>query len=184
MMGTDKSGNSKSGSRKKSEPVFLQIGQLRKPHGIRGEINLHLSANFPLELGVGSALYIGSIRQLYRIDTVRAAGNHLIVSFRGISDREVVQNLTNQNVFVQESQLPERAIEEFYFHEVVGMDVQNENGEVIGKIQDILSTGANDVYIIKPTHGEEEILIPAISSVVLGVDKESNLMIVKLQEWY
>ncbi len=114
----------------------------------------------------------------------RGYGNPLIISLDNIKTRESVQLLSNKKIFIQESQLPELKEGDFFYSEIVGMDVQDEKGVKLGRIRKILSTGSNDVYIMESVIESREILIPAIASVILSIDIEENLMIVCLPEWY
>jgi len=172
-----------TGSDSKTEPVFFQIGRLQKAHGIRGEIKLNLSINFPLDISTGSKLFIGKEHKPYIIASSRGQLNLLIVSFETISNRETVQRLINKNVYVQFDQLPKQDEKKFYFHEVIGMNVKDEFGAQIGKIREIIETGANDVYVVDPEDGEKEILIPAIKSVVQDIDRKTKTMIIHLPTW-
>ena len=63
------------------------------------------------------------------------------------------------------------------------MNVVDDNGKELGKVIEIIETGANDVYVILNEQNGREILIPAIKSVIKKIDLKSNLMVVKLQEW-
>ena len=75
--------------------------------------------------------------------------------------------------------LPE---DRFYHHEVLGMRVLNESGEFLGEVGEILETGANDVYVVVTPEGQE-ILIPAVKTVVLSIDRDTKKIIVRPQEW-
>jgi len=172
-----------TGSDSKTEPVFFQIGRLQKAHGISGEIKLSLSINFPLDISNGSSLFIGAEHKPYIVASLRGQLNPVIVSFEKISDRETVQRLTNKNVYIQFDQLPKQDESNFYFHEVIGMNVRDEFGAQIGKIREIIETGANDVYVVDPDDGKKEILIPAIKSVVQDIDRKTKTMIVHLPTW-
>ena len=69
-----------------------------------------------------------------------------------------------------------------YLNEIIGMQVLDESEQSIGAVTEVIVTGANDVYVIRSESGEE-VLIPAIKSVILKMDREANLMIIRLQEW-
>ena len=174
----------KSGSDQNDEPVFFQIGKMQKPHGIKGEIKLFLSINFPLDLAVGSYIYIGPQHDRYKIASKRGHGNPLIISLDNIETRESVRLLSNKKIFIQEGHLPKLKEGDFFYSEIVGMDVRDEKGVKLGRIREILPTGSNDVYIMESIIEGQETLIPAIVSVILSIDKEENLMIVCLPEWY
>ena len=182
-MGTENHKHQRTGSDPNDEPVFFQIGRLQKAHGINGEIKLSLSVNFSLDVSIGSSIFIGPTHTSYLVTSMRGQLNPVIISFEGITDRETVQKLTNQNVYIRLEQLPQQNESNFYFHEVIGMDVRDENGELIGKIREIIETGANDVYVVDQVNRDKEILIPAIKSVVQEINRKTKMMIVRLPKW-
>jgi 16S rRNA processing protein RimM len=70
-----------------------------------------------------------------------------------------------------------------YPHQVLGMQVVDETGVIIGRLEEVLITGANDVYVVKQADKEDEILVPAIDSVILKVDSEKKVITVRLPIW-
>jgi 16S rRNA processing protein RimM len=108
----------------------------------------------------------------------------MIVKFQGIADRDAAGELRNQLVYVKTEDLPQLPDGEFYLHRIIGFQVIDEAGAVLGTLREILETGANDVYLVKAGQSEEELLLPAIESVILDVNFEKREMIVRLPEWY
>jgi 16S rRNA processing protein RimM len=94
----------------------------------------------------------------------------------------MVSHLRNQIVYLPESELKKRVDGGSYPHEVLGMKVVDETGKPIGNLREVLLTGANDVYVVETPEGEE-VLIPAIESVILKVDAASKTMTVRPPEW-
>lgn len=172
----------KTGSPQSGGPVYLTIGKLQRTHGVKGEILMEVLTDFPDRIAAGNVVYIGSHHKEYTISSIRRAGDRLLVSFTGLSDCDQVSILRNQIVTIKTedaNMLPEG---EFYHHEIIGMQVFDESDELIGSITEILVTGANDVYVITNESGEE-VLFPAIKSVILFADRQSNKMVVRLPEW-
>ena len=79
--------------------------------------------------------------------------------------------------------MPDLRDEEYYYHELIGVEVRNEEGAILGTLTEIIVTGANDVYVVTPKNGSKDILIPAIKSVIKKIDIESKLMVISPQEW-
>ena len=132
----------------------------------------------------GKTIYLGENKESYSIQSIREKGKNLLIAFEGFPDLDSVERLRNAYVYVEASSLPSLPSSEYYHHELLGLSVYTKEGENIGIIEEILTTGANDVYVL--TSGREdkqELLIPAIESVVLEVDITNGKMIVKLQEW-
>jgi 16S rRNA processing protein RimM len=103
----------------------------------------------------------------------------LLVAFEGYPGREQVAVLRNQLVQVRADDRPLLPEGEYYHHQLIGLQVLDEAGNILGKLVEILVTGANDVYVVRGPAGEE-ILLPAIESVILDVNLERGLMKVYL----
>lgn len=172
----------KPGSPQTGEPVYLTIGKLRRTHGVRGEIIMDALTDFPDTIKTGMTVYIGAHHKQQKISSVRPADKTFLIAFEGFDDCDKVGIFRNQFVFIKTKDAAPLEEGKFYQHEVIGMDVIDESGALLGKISEILNTGANDVYVIQPESGEE-ILIPAIKNVVLEIDKSTGKMRVRLPEW-
>jgi 16S rRNA processing protein RimM len=168
-----------AGSPKRGEPVFLAVGKLRRSHGVRGEIIMDVLTDFPERLLNGMTLYVGSEYQPLRLRSQRAHGNALLVAFEGFENPEQASELRNQLVYVTTADRPHLPEGEYYHHQVIGLKVVSEQGEVFGKVTEILATGANDVYVVRPEIGAE-ILIPAVDEFVLAVDLEGGEIRVRM----
>ncbi len=158
-----------AGSPSSGEPVFLVVGMLRRPHGMRGEILMDILTDFPERLQAGKVVFVGEDHQEETIDKLREHGKALLISFKSYNTPEAVAELRNQWVFVRAEDLPALPEGEYYHHELIGLRVVDEDGNPLGVVTHILDTGANDVYVIQPESGPE-ILIPAIDSVILNID--------------
>jgi 16S rRNA processing protein RimM len=163
------------------EPVYLAIGFLRRPHGVQGEIIMDLHTDFPERIKSGRKVLIGEKRQPHTFDTVRPHADGLLVSFRGVDTPEDAGKFRNQWVYVKAAEVPPLPEGQHYQYELIGLDVVDENGVPLGKLIEILETGANDVYVVKDEAGKE-ILLPAIPSVILNRDMERRLLTVHLLE--
>ncbi len=163
------------------EPVYLVIGFLRRPHGVQGEIVMDLHTDFPERVKAGRKILVGEKRQPYTFDTVRPHANSLLVSFRGIDTPEDAGKFRNQWVYVKASEAPPLPEGQYYRYELIGLDVVEDNGNALGKLVEILETGANDVYVVRDEAGKE-ILLPVIPSVILNRDMERRLLTVHLLE--
>jgi 16S rRNA processing protein RimM len=130
---------------------------------------------------------VGKTHQPLKIQRCRAHKDGLLLTFEGITTPEQVGHLRNQMLSipaVDRPPLPEgeyyhqgRAVT--YYYQILGLSVVDENGQELGKLTEILETGANDVYVVKRSDGTE-LLLPAISEVVLDVDLPRKTMRVHL----
>ena len=173
-----------SGLLNNGKPAFLAVAKIHKPHGLNGEVSVELLTDFPERLIKGKQVYIGENHIPAQIDTIRKADKKYLISFVDHYSRDSVGSFRNEMVYVQGEDLPVLTNNEYYHHDLIGMRVISIEEKEIGVLIEIILTGANDVYVIKPHNQDwKEILIPAIKSVVKKVDIEKKTMTVELQEW-
>ena len=165
----------------KGESIYLAIGFLRRPHGVSGEIIMDLHTDFPDRIKAGRKVYIGDDHEAATFGSVRVHGNGLLVSLRGYDTPETAGRFRNQWVYVKAKDVPPLPEGQHYKYEMIDLDVVDDNGNALGKLAEILETGANDVYVVRDEAGKE-ILLPAIPSVILNVDMEARIIKVHLLE--
>ena len=175
--------NNQSGSLKKSEPEFLIAGKLRKAHGLKGEMWIEVLTDFPELFNQNKSASIGDSYKKVYIKSFRLAGKLGLIQLDGYENPESLRAFNNAYLYFDYQSMPELKDEEYYHHELIGLEVRDINGEVVGEVTDILVTGANDVYAITPISGNKEILIPAIKSVIVKIDIESKMMIINPPKW-
>lgn len=172
----------KPGSPILGEPEYILIGKLQRSHGVTGEIVFGVQTDFPERVTTGKTVFLGNKHQPIKITGMRPFHNNLLLMFEGIKNREEAALLTNQEVFVQTKDLPELAGGLYYHHQLIGQSAVLEDGKSIGKIREIIITGANDVYVVEDPEGHE-ILLPAVDSVILDIDLKNKTVKVKPPEW-
>ncbi len=168
-----------TGSPNSGEPEFLVVGKLTHTHGVRGEILMLVWTDFPERLVPGVTLYVGPQREPLELISCRPHAKGLLVSFSGYQSRELAARLTNQLVHVTASDRPPLPPGEYYHHQLLGLTVFDDSGKELGSLEQILPTGANDVYLVRSASGKE-ILLPAIESVILEIDLEQRRIRVHL----
>ena len=161
--------NKHTGSPERGEPVFLVVGRLHRPHGLKGEILMGVMTDFPGRIQPRVTLYVGPQHEPHKIQSRREHTKGLLLRFEDYDSRETVAVLTNQDVFVRTDDRPPLPEGEYYQHELIGLQVVTDEEEKLGKLVEILETGANNVYIVRG-EAEKDILLPAIDEVVLGID--------------
>ena len=158
----------------------LKVGKIVNTHSLKGEVKVISSTDFE----EGSKLLITRGNQLIReviVESYRNHKNFLLVKFEGIDSVEEAEKLKNLQIKIDSDEVGELEENEFYFHEIIGCQVFDENDRNLGEIIDILTPGANDVWVIK---GEErkEILIPYIEDVVKQIDITSKKVNIEVME--
>ena len=164
-----------AGSPQKGEPVFLAVGKLRRPHGVHGEIIMDVLTDFPERLQRGMTLYVGPDHQPLLLRSYRPHAAALLVAFEGYDTPEQAGELRNRLAFVPVADRPPLPEGEYYHHQLIGLKVVSEQDELLGKVAEILETGANDVYVVRSEAGVE-ILIPAVDEFILNIDLERGEM--------
>ena len=162
-------------------PVYLVIGYLRRSHGVRGEIIMDLHTDFPDRIKPGRKVLIGEKHEAHTLNTVRPHKDGLLISIRGLETPEEIGKYRNQWVYVKASEVPPLPEGKYYQYQMIDLDVVDEHDSPLGKLVEILETGANDVYVVRDEAGKE-ILIPAIPSVILNLDMDRRLLKVHLLE--
>lgn len=165
----------------KPAPDYLAVGRLRRPHGVKGEVALEVLTDFPERLREGSQVYAGDDHFPLVIASTRWHKDLLLLRFTEHDDRNDVEDLRNLLLYTLTSGLPRLPEGEYYHHQLIGLNVVDEAGNVLGKLNDILETGANDVYVVTSDKGE--MLVPAIESVVMGVDLARGEIKIRPQVW-
>lgn len=168
-----------AGSPSHGEPAFLVIGKLRRPHGVRGEMQMEVYTDFPERLQPGVTLYIGEAHLPLQLQSCRAHGALLLVTFPEYTTPEAVGMLRNQLVFVPAADRPPLAPGEYYHHQLVGLQVMTDEGRLLGVVQEILDYPAQDVYVVRTLQGRE-VLLPGNKETILDVDLEQGVLRVHL----
>jgi 16S rRNA processing protein RimM len=169
----------KSGSPSKGEPVYLAVGLLRRPHGVHGEILMEVYTDFPVRLQEGTTVFLGGKHKPATLRHVRYHNDGLLLSFEGVETPESAGMLRHQVVNVKTATRPALPAGQYYHYQMIGMVVVEDSGNELGKLTEIIETGANDVYVVSSDEGRE-LLLPSIKQVILNVDVEANRMLVHL----
>ncbi len=171
-----------AGSQSTSEPVFLVAGRLHRTHGVKGEIEFEAVTDFPGRIRKGLTVYLGDEHRPLKIVDRRPKGQQLLLTFEGYENREEAAQLRNQWVYTHSAGLPDLPEGEYYHHQLIGMRVVGPDNQELGRLEEILETGANDVYVVLTLEGKE-LLIPAVEDVIVNVDLGQGVMVVKPPAW-
>jgi 16S rRNA processing protein RimM len=162
----------------KNDSTRIAIGRLGRTKGLRGEIFIDLYNPQSETLGAVESVFVGNSK--LNLEKVHASGQRTTLKFREASSVDEVKTFVGQEIFVERSALPKLGKSEFYVSDLIGMDVVNESGTKVGTLKDVTPTGSNDVYVVE-TSGEE-LLLPAIPSVILKIDSAHRKIVVSVPE--
>jgi 16S rRNA processing protein RimM len=165
-------------------PGYLAVGVITGAHGIRGEITIEPYTDFPEErFAEGESVLIGQNMEVADIVSSRPHKGRVLVHFGHIVDRDEAEALRGEWIYIPESEAIELEADTYFIHQIIGLRVQTTEGEILGTIQNVLFTGANEVYVVQPRDGlnrGREVLIPAIAEVVQSVDLEAGVLTIYL----
>lgn len=162
---------------------FFPIGEIVGVHGIRGEIKVLLYSESLSVFRPGCSVWVkrpGGRETAYVIEGARPHKRLLLLSLKGITDRNQSEAMVHAEILAERQSLPELEADTYYWADLIGLSVFVSDETCIGRIEAIIPTGSNDVYVVKDK--DRETLVPAIESVVLAVDIENRTMRVDLPE--
>ena len=160
---------------------YLQVGVITKAHGVRGEVCVFPTTDDPKRFKKLKTVLLESKkeRRQMQITSVKFLKNLVILKFEGIDDRDKAETYRQAELFVTREQAVPLGEDEWFIADMYGLAVMTDEGEDLGVLDDVLQTGANDVYIVKTPDGGE-ILIPALKQCILDVDTDARTMTVHL----
>lgn len=156
------------------------VGQIGAPHGVRGEVRVAPQTDFPDRFELLKTVYVGDGTVL-KISRVRYHKQFVILKFEGLDDRNQVEPLKNKLLSIDRKDLMPLPEGHHYIFEIVGLEVYDLAGNRLGKVNEVLHTGSNDVYVVE-RDGEQPLLIPALKQVVHQIDVPGGRITVELQE--
>ena len=168
-----------AGSPAAGEPAFLVIGKMRRPHGVAGDALVEIYTDFPERLQPDVVVYVGEDHLPLTICRRRIHNDGLLLAFKNITTPEQVGRFRNQILYIPKKKAPKLSSGEYYQYQLLNLAVEDEAGRCLGKITEIIETGANDVYEVTDEAGHE-FLLPAIAEVILDVDLDRKTMRVHL----
>ena len=160
---------------------FFEIGQIVNTFGIKGMVKVVPYTDDITRFNDLEKVYLVNKKEKkeYLIEEVKYQKNMILIKFKNINSIEEAENL--RNLYIQIPRENAIKLEEgsYYIADLIGINVFTEEGENIGKIEDIYNTGSNDIYVVKNNLGKQ-ILLPAIKDVIKEIDLEKEKMIVHL----
>ena len=159
-----------------------EIGFILKPHGLKGAVNIQLDVDEPEEYATMESVLvrIGNGLIPFFIESMQLTGNKGVIKFEDINTLDEAERLRSCAVYLPLDQLPELGDGQFYYHDVIGHAVMDEQRGTLGTIRDVLSGGNQDLIVMD--YKGKEVLIPVSDDIVLRADHEKKVVFVKLPE--
>lgn len=158
---------------------FVVVGRILAPWGIRGDVKVAPLTDVPHRFSPGSRLYLEG-----RPVTVQRSRPHkgaLLVKLDTVPDRNAAEALRGKYLAVPAHRSPPLPPGTYYHHQIIGLAVVGQEGQRLGHVEAILNTPGHDVYVVRRPEGDE-LLLPAVSQVVVDVDLEAGRMTVAVPE--
>ncbi|NPU84885.1 MAG: 16S rRNA processing protein RimM [Syntrophaceae bacterium] len=162
---------------------LLEIGRIVKYHGLKGALKVLSFLEGNRTLKTIHEVYIGkeATRAVpFRIKSVEPLKRAFALTLEGIERNEQAESLLGCSVWIPADRLEKLPDGEYYWWQIIGLEVRSEEGCRLGFIEEILPTGSNDVYVCRG--GEREILLPAIADVIREIDTEKGFVTVRILE--
>ncbi len=165
------------------ERDLLPIGRVVKPHGVKGKIKVDYFGEdlnrFSLYRQVFIKNHAGRL-QTYEVLEVIPQPPRLILRLKGIERIEEVESLVGKEILIERRSLPDLQEGEYYWFDILGIEVETPEGKRIGRIKEIFPTGANDVYVVEGKR--KEIFLPATEEVIQSIDiKKGRMKVIRME---
>ena len=153
---------------------MIKVGTIINTHALKGECKLYLVTDDPEHrFSKGRVLYFQDGKSI-TVKKYREQKGFGYCYFEGVDSIEQAELLKGKDLFIKKEDLPELDDDSFYYHELMGCTVFNENEEELGVVTDILETGAN--IVLRVSKDEKSFLLPFVDAFVNDVDVEKKIM--------
>jgi len=164
---------------------YITVGRVLSPWGVKGQVKVEpLTDDVSRFKKLKSVLVEenGTLTSLAVESVIFLKNRFAVLKFRGVETVEAAERLRERYLMVHRKDAVKLPKGHYFICDIIGMDVyEEEDGAFLGKIRDVLKTGANDVYVVALQDGRE-LLLPAIKEVVKEISLQENKMVVKLME--
>jgi 16S rRNA processing protein RimM len=164
---------------------FFEIGKIVKSHGLKGRVKVisYLGTEGDALQSIDEVFLRRQGEQdaaQFKLRDIKIGRNCFFLDLEGVDNIDAAQPLVGSKVMVPADKMKGLSEGEYYWRDIIGLEVVTEDGHRLGRIDGIFPTGSNDVYVC--TGGEREVLLPAICDVIREIDAEKGLMVVRLLE--
>ena len=178
--------SSRSSNRREDDPTlpaadYVEVARIATVRGLAGKVKA-IPLTDKLEVFTPSSevlLSLDTRRQFATVTALHRQKDFLVLSFSGITTREEAELWRGGLIMVRRGQIPKEE-DEFFYDELIGLSVVTTDGLVLGKVAEIMTTGSNDVYVVRGSG--REYLLPAIKDVVCRVDPGGGTILVRPME--
>ncbi len=160
--------------------THLVIGRIVAARGVHGELKVEISTDEPDRFFRLREVYLGDALTHFAVKRARLFQGYALLTLHGIEDRTTAEGWRGMYVYVKAEDAIPLAEGEYYHYQIRGLWAITTEGEKLGRVTEVLATGANDVYVVQGAQGE--ILLPAIRDVILNIDLKAGSLLVRLPD--
>jgi 16S rRNA processing protein RimM len=149
---------------------FLLIGKVAKPHGLCGQVKVQSYASSHESFLAGRKVYLSQGEEMRELvlSEVKVRPRSLFLSFQGVDDRQQAEGLSGASLYIGKKDLKTLPEGEYYWYQLIGSRVYNDQGRFLGIMEGIFPTAAHDIWVIRD--GKKELLLPAVGDFVASVN--------------
>lgn len=160
---------------------LLRIGVISNTHGIKGEVKVFPTTDDPKRFKLLKTVILDTGKENIELEvqSVRFFKNLVILKFKGIDNINEIEKYKGKDLLVSREDAVPLEENEYFIYDIIGADVVTEEGDVLGVLTEVLTTGANDVYVVETKEGKE-LLLPVIDDCILDIDIDGKKVVAKL----
>ena len=158
---------------------WVTIGRVVALFGVRGDVKVLPQTDIPNRFSQLREVYLGPQHQRLRITKASAyKGNMSLLRLAGIDSANAAETLIGQDITIPLAQIPALPADQYYIHDLLGLQMESLDGQKLGILADILTTGANDVYVVHEAGSGRDVLVPAVKEIVKRVDIPAGIIVI------
>ena len=159
---------------------LVMIGEVVKPHGIRGEIKVYLFSEKPRNFKQYKEIFLqgptGDSTKALKVVKSREQGKLAILQLEKIGTREAAEDLQGKNIWINKVNLPALDSGEYYWQQLDGLTVVTEEGQEIGRVTKLFNTTAHDIMVV--TGRGHEFMIPVQGDIIRDIDEQEGKVVI------
>jgi len=159
---------------------MIAVGRITRSVGLKGELSVALLTESAERFGKLKTIWVGADEagsRKHSVTGMRPSGRAVVLKLKDVVSRTDADALRGQTVFASERDAVKPKQGSYFIHDIIGMNVESEAGELIGTVRDVMELPANDVWVVQ--QGKKEYLIPAIKDVIRSVDLQRRIVTIR-----
>lgn len=162
---------------------LFQVGIITSTHGVKGEVKVYPTTDDVKRFKKLKDIILDTGKEhiALELESVKFFKQMVILKFKGIDTLNDVEKFRQKSLYVTRANAVRLRKDEYFIADLIGLKVVDEENKELGTLEDVMLTGANDVYVIKMLNGKE-LLLPAIKQCIINVDMENRCMQVHVLE--